>query len=67
MERSFERGDGRGSIQVAAVCCCADEQVESPFAVLASWRAKEKSESQATARKASGRHRTGKGSGSGNR
>lgn len=65
MDRGMERDRGRGSIQAVAVCSCADERIESPFAVLASWQGQGKSE--ASAEKASGKRRSSKGSGSGNR
>jgi uncharacterized protein len=65
MERRMERDRGLGSIRAVALCECADERVESPFAVLASWQGQGKSES--SVEKASGKRRSSKGSGSGNR
>ena len=79
MERGMERGMARGvepgvdrgrgpvPVQAVAVCGCADERVESPFAVLASWqgRAQERAESQVGTEKTSGMRRSSKGSGAG--
>ncbi|MBK7948648.1 MAG: DUF177 domain-containing protein [Deltaproteobacteria bacterium] len=58
------RRDGQATEQTAAVCRCTDERVESPFAVLANWKGK--SESESNAGKASGKTggRTASGAGS---
>jgi uncharacterized protein len=61
----LERGRRSGSAQTAWICACADERVESPFAVLANWKAKP--ESEVAGEHAPGRARTKKGSGSGQR
>jgi len=61
----MERRRVRGSDEGAAVCGCADEKVESPFAALSSWKGK--SESDEGAAKAAGKIRSKSGSGSGKR
>lgn len=63
----MERGRSGGSAQAAAVCGCADERIESPFAVLANWKEKSGSESGTSEAKTSGKARPTRGSGSGNR
>ena len=64
----MERASSRGSEQTVAVCGCADERTESPFAVLADWKEKSGSESEKKSSvKASGKARSTRGSGSGNR
>jgi uncharacterized metal-binding protein YceD (DUF177 family) len=66
MERgTTERSPGDGSAQAPGVCGCADERVESPFAVLANWKAKP--ESTSDRERAAGKTRNSKGSGSGQR
>lgn len=57
----MERRRGDGSAEAAGTCGCADERVESPFAVLANWKAKPES----TVERESGKARNRKGSGSG--
>ena len=63
----MERARTGGSEQATPVCGCADERVESPFAVLANWQEKSGSESGKSSVKVSGKARTTRGSGSGNR
>jgi len=78
MEKGGNGGDDRrieGTMQATAICGCADERIESPFAVLAAWKASgqkdEQAESKSTAElkgrdeRTSGKLRTKKGSGSG--
>lgn len=71
MERGVEVGMDRGRepvrLQAVAVCGCADERVESPFAVLAGLQGQGqgRSESRVGTGKASGVRRSSKGSGSG--
>lgn len=68
---------GEGAMQASGVCDCADERIESPFAVLAAWKASGQGNGQEESKstpghegldeRTSGKIRTKKGSGSGQR
>lgn len=68
MDRGMERGMERGA-DPASRCGCVDERVESPFAVLASWKATPEpgAETNGSRERRSVKARTEKGSGSGQR